>query len=129
MKMYPEKTEKRLYDTVRWRKVAKRQLSRFPLCASCMIAGRDTPATIVHHVIPHENDSSLFWDESNFESVCASCHSGIKRVAEHHGYSQACGPDGFPLDPNHPFNAKKESNYEQGSSNSHQEENGEPRKA
>jgi len=95
--------QKRLYDSVRWRKVAKRHLDGDPLCVTCSKAGRVTPATCVDHIIPHKGDPVLFWDENNFQSLCGSCHSGTKRVAEHHGYSQACDVNGFPLDVKHPF--------------------------
>jgi len=95
---------KRLYDSVRWRKVAKRQLSLYPLCAMCEKMEVVTAASIVHHIIPHKDDPVLFWDEGNLESVCASCHSGVKRMEEIHGYSQAAGVDGMPIDPKHPFN-------------------------
>jgi hypothetical protein len=94
----------RMYDSVRWRRVAKIHLNAYPLCVPCLKRGLEIPATIVHHNPPHEGVYERFWDSSTFESVCASCHSGILRVAEHHGYSQSCGLDGFPIDANHPFN-------------------------
>ena len=76
-----------------------------PCCIPCEQSGRDcVPATIVHHKIEHKGDPVLFWDESNLESVCPSCHSGHIRVSEHVGYSQACDADGFPIDPRHPAN-------------------------
>ena len=103
----PPIKERRLYDSVQWRKVAKRFLSANPLCAICREIGRDTAATTVHHKIKHEGNVELFWDEDNFESVCASCHSGIVRVVEHHGFSQACDINGLPLDSNHPFNKRR----------------------
>ena len=95
----------RLYDSTRWRKVAKMFLDQNPLCAPCLkISGKETPATIVHHKIEHKGDEVLFWSWDNLESVCASCHSGHIRVSEHVGYSQACDVDGFPIDPRHPAN-------------------------
>ena len=100
--------EKRWYDSVRWRKVAKIHLDANPFCAHCEKRGiMDIPATIVHHNPPHEGVWERFWDSSTFEGVCPSCHSGILRVAENHGYSQACDVDGFPIDFNHPFNKNR----------------------
>jgi 5-methylcytosine-specific restriction protein A len=96
--LYPK-----LYGSARWRKIAKMHLDANPLCKPCILSGKETPATIVHHEIPHHGDPKLFWDGANLESVCASCHSGIKRQEENHGYSQACGVDGLPLDRNHPW--------------------------
>jgi hypothetical protein len=103
---------RRLYDSVRWRKAAKWFLSRNPLCGRvegraqltlCAAMGRDTAATIVDHIQPHKGDPELFWDERNWQPACAACHSGTKRIEEGHGYSQAAGVDGLPLDPGHPW--------------------------
>ncbi len=96
--------EQRLYDSQRWRHVAKRHLDANPLCMPCSQSGRDNPGTIVHHRIPHHGDSMLFWAEDNLESICASCHSGTKRIEENQGYSQACDVNGLPLDQGHEWN-------------------------
>jgi 5-methylcytosine-specific restriction protein A len=98
-----DKPHSRLYDSRRWRKVAKAYLDLHPLCQPCLDAGRETPATIVHHKTPHKGDLKLFWDEQNLESACATCHSGTDRIADNHGYSQACDENGLPLDANHPW--------------------------
>ena len=96
----------RLYDGVRWRRVAKMFLDQNPLCAPCGKANLETPATIVHHKIEHKGDETLFWSWDNLESVCPSCHSGHIRVSEHVGYSQSCDAAGFPIDPRHPSNRR-----------------------
>jgi 5-methylcytosine-specific restriction protein A len=101
----PEFKHERLYDSPRWRKVAKMFLDQNPLCNPCWkISGREVPASIVHHKIEHKGDEALFWNWDNLEAVCPSCHSGHIRVSEHVGYSQACDADGFPIDPRHPAN-------------------------
>lgn len=106
----PNKEHNRLYDTVRWRKARARHLDNHPLCVMCLQQGRDTMATVIDHIIEHKGDYDMFWDEDNWQSLCAPCHSGNKRQQEHHGYSQACGDDGVPIDVNHPYNkGKKES--------------------
>ncbi len=97
----------RLYDGVRWRRVAKMFLDQNPLCAPCLKANLETPATIVHHKVEHKGDEALFWTWNNLESVCPSCHSGHIRVSEHVGYSQAADSLGIPIDPNHPWNKRK----------------------
>lgn len=94
----------RLYDNRRWRTSSKLYLGAHPMCVPCSLLGYDTPAIIVHHKIEHKGNLELFWSESNWEPVCASCHSGHIRVGEHHGYSQSAGVDGLPTDPNHPWN-------------------------
>jgi 5-methylcytosine-specific restriction enzyme A len=94
---------KRLYDTRTWRKMRARQLAEHPLCAMCERMGRITEAKVADHIKPHNNDPLLFYDINNLQSLCSSCHSGIKRMADIHGYSQACDVDGNPVDVNHPW--------------------------
>lgn len=93
-----------MYDSVRWRKARSRHLSEHPLCAMCDRQGITKPANTVDHVVEHHGDYDLFWDPSNWQSLCASCHSGIKRVQENRGYSAAAGADGLPIDSRHPWN-------------------------
>jgi 5-methylcytosine-specific restriction endonuclease McrA len=94
----------RMYDSARWRRARAGHLAEQPLCALCARQGRDTAATVVDHVREHRGDYDLFWDPANWQSLCASCHSGIKRLQERRGYSPAAGVDGMPLDANHPWN-------------------------
>jgi len=61
------------YDA-RWRKARKRFLAANPLCAECMKEGKVTAASVVDHIIPHKGDPVLFWDESNWQSLCKQCH-------------------------------------------------------
>ena len=93
----------RLYDSSRWRKARKQFLADHPLCVMCLQHGLIVPATIVDHIQPHNNDLQLFYDSANFQSLCATCHSGIKRIQDNHGYSQSCDSSGIPLDINHPW--------------------------
>ena len=79
-------------------------LRAHPLCAMCDKVGIITAATVVDHITPHDGNYDLFWDMDNWQPLCASCHSGVKRVADHHGVSQACGVDGMPVDPGHRWN-------------------------
>ena len=96
----------RMYDSPDWRAARKAYLRQHPLCVMCKQFGRVTPAKIVDHIKPHKNNYEMFWDQDNWESLCASCHSGIKRVQDIHGYSQACDASGVPLNANHPWNKR-----------------------
>ena len=58
-----------------WRKARKRYLEANPLCVSCLKEGRYVRATDVDHIQPHRGDAVLFWDESNWQPLCHSCHS------------------------------------------------------
>ena len=95
----------RLYDLRRWRRASRAFLARNPLCRMCQEIGKATLATLVDHVRPHRDNPVLFWDEAgNWQSLCASCHSGAKRELEVSGTLRGCDVHGRPLDPNHPWN-------------------------
>jgi len=68
--------------TYAWQKARAAFLVRYPLCAQCERMGRTTVATVVDHVTPHRGDRALFWDSGNWQSLCASCHSGWKQREE-----------------------------------------------
>jgi len=90
------------YQTTRWRRKAKNQLNREPLCKLCAMLGRDTPGTVADHIEPHHGNADKFWN-GELQSVCAPCHSAVKAMQERHGYSQGCDVNGNPLDPSHPW--------------------------
>ncbi|MCG8990866.1 HNH endonuclease [Laribacter hongkongensis] len=48
----------------------------------CLAEGRTVAATVVDHITPHRGDQRLFWDSSNWQPLCASCHSGAKQREE-----------------------------------------------
>lgn len=66
----------------RWQKARARHLRMNPLCVMCQAEDRVTAATVVDHRIPHRGDERLFWDETNWQSLCASHHSGQKQREE-----------------------------------------------
>ncbi len=57
------------------------QLTLEPYCRECARHGITTRATDVDHIIPHRGDRRLFYDETNLQSLCHSCHSR-KTLAE-----------------------------------------------
>jgi 5-methylcytosine-specific restriction protein A len=97
----PDRGHRDWYQLERWRKLAKAQLRREPLCARCLDAGRVTLAKVADHVVAHGGDWNRFL-LGELQSLCASCHSGAKQFEEVHGYYRDIGLDGFPLDPRHP---------------------------
>jgi len=60
--------------TYRWHKVSRLYLQTHPLCAECLKEGHTTAASVVDHIIPHKGNQSLFWDESNWQSLCRLHH-------------------------------------------------------
>lgn len=59
----------------RWQKARERHLQAHPLCIECEREGCVTAATVVDHRIPHRGDQALFWDESNWDSLCTTHHN------------------------------------------------------
>lgn len=79
------------YDA-RWRARRLVYLRKHPLCVRCEQAGRVTPARVVDHIVPHKGDPALFWDESNWQSLCDhtspfDCH-GKKTATEDGGFGR-----------------------------------------
>lgn len=70
--------------TKKWQKARADYLAAHPYCVECEKQGRRTLATDVDHIIPHRGDQKLFWDQSNWQSLCHSCHS-IKTIKEENG--------------------------------------------
>lgn len=64
-----------LYNDRRWRKARLLHLARNPLCVACQTEEKLTAATVVDHVIPHRGDVALFWDTTNWQSLCETCHN------------------------------------------------------
>ena len=94
----------KLYGSARWRRLRALVLNEEPLCRLCERQGKTTAADTVDHIKEHKGDVALFYDRDNLQPLCASCHSGIKRIADRHGYSQAADANGFPIDSGHPWN-------------------------
>ena len=69
----------------RWVKYSHNYLSAHPLCVICEAKGKTTAATVVDHIVPHKGSQELFWDVSNHQSLCASCH-GRKTAREDGGF-------------------------------------------
>ena len=75
--LHPEVTRpaaRRGYSS-RWQKASKAYLRSHPLCVECMKLGRYTKATLVDHVVPHRGDQKLFWDQNNWQGLCARHHN------------------------------------------------------
>lgn len=64
----------RLYDTSKWKRIRRIQLTNEPWCAECLRANIYTPATECDHVYPHRGDPVLFF-RGPFQSLCKTCHS------------------------------------------------------
>jgi hypothetical protein len=95
---------RRWYQLERWRKTAKAQLRKQPLCEFCLARGVVTIACIADHIEPHHGDWNSFW-LGRLQSLCKDCHDSNKRLVQERGYDpKAIGQDGWPTDPRHPAN-------------------------
>lgn len=93
----------RLYGR-RWNKARLNFLEDHPFCVYCEQAGRSSRAVVVDHIKAHKQDKSRFWDESNWQALCETCHNAVKQAEERSGFVRGAGSDGAPLDPNHHWN-------------------------
>ncbi len=66
----------------KWQQARAGFLAKHPLCVYCERDGRTTVATVVDHKVPHRGDMRLFWDATQWQPLCASCHSSTKQSEE-----------------------------------------------
>ncbi len=82
----------------KWDTARRDWLCWHPLCKMCQDLGRVTPATVVDHIRPHKGNAVLFWDRSNWQSLCVKHHSSFKQIQEKLGpdASAECDERGYP---------------------------------
>lgn len=72
------------YD-YRWKKARDVYIKEHPLCVMCEKEGLLKLGNTVDHIIPHRGDQILFWDQSNWQTLCAVHHS-VKSASEDGAY-------------------------------------------
>jgi 5-methylcytosine-specific restriction endonuclease McrA len=85
----------------KWQKARATFLKSHPLCVICERLGKFKDACVVDHIQPHKGDMVLFWDSSNWQSLCQHCHDSVKKAQEMGGLMPGCDVDGIPIDSNH----------------------------
>lgn len=65
--------KQRGYDR-EWEKARADWLAAYPSCRRC-----GAPATLVDHIVPIRQAPHRRLDRTNFQSLCAACHSGHKQ--------------------------------------------------
>jgi 5-methylcytosine-specific restriction protein A len=63
-------------------------LAEYPLCRLCEKEDRAVGATILSHVKAHNGDYDMFWDPTNWEGLCVSCHATVSAKCDG-GYGNA----------------------------------------
>lgn len=61
--------------THQWNVARNRYIKDNPLCRSCREQGDINGANVVDHIEPHKGNMELFWDESNWQPLCTTCHN------------------------------------------------------
>lgn len=89
-----------------WKRVRREYLAAHPLCELCAAEQKTVPATVVHHRIPKAKRPDLRLEWSNLQGLCKHHHDSDAQQADQLGYSRRVGPDGYPVDPRHPFYGK-----------------------
>jgi 5-methylcytosine-specific restriction endonuclease McrA len=69
------------YDA-RWERARTAYIAAHPLCIGCEAVGRVTRASVVDHIVPHQGDQRLFWDEANWQPCCSFHHDRVKQQLE-----------------------------------------------
>ena len=75
------------YKLARWVKERAAFLAEHPLCVDVFgfHDGSVVAANVVDHKVPHKGDWDLFWDQTNWQSMCKPCHDH-KTVVEDGGF-------------------------------------------
>jgi 5-methylcytosine-specific restriction protein A len=89
------------YRTAAWRLKRKAQLEAEPWCRFHARRGERVAATVADHIERHRGDATRFWHGA-LQSLCASCHSGLKQSLER-GNRAGCDDAGAPVDADHPW--------------------------
>lgn len=90
---YTERKEDGPYHTKAWQTIRSSQLSRQPLCQSCLSRGMVQSALHVDHLFPWKRIGGHAFRHNIFQSLCAECHShktALERKGDIHHYT----PDG-----------------------------------
>lgn len=74
----------------KWQKAREQFLKENPLCAEHLARGQVAAATVVDHKVPHKGDMALFWNRSNWQPLCKSCHD-TKTASKDGGYGNMGG--------------------------------------
>lgn len=79
-----------------WQQAREGFLRKHPLCVRHESRGQVVAATVVDHIRPHKGDKDLFWERSNWQSLCKTCHD-IKTATEDGGFGRSKGRGAFNL--------------------------------
>lgn len=74
------------YKTARWGKLRWQVLAEAQFtCAMCGRIEGNTSQLVADHITPHRGNEALFWDETQIQCLCKSCHDSTKQSMERRG--------------------------------------------
>ena len=74
------------YNTARWQKLRWQVLvDAMFTCAMCGKMEAQSRNLVADHITPHRGNEALFWDRSQIQCLCKSCHDGRKQAMERRG--------------------------------------------
>ncbi|MBD3292994.1 MAG: HNH endonuclease [Armatimonadia bacterium] len=94
----------------KWHRMRTAYLETHPWCRVCWEMGKRVRATDVDHIVRHDGPGDpMFWKYANWQPLC-SMHHKSKSGREAHGLKpkMGSGVDGWPADPDHPWNVGSE---------------------
>lgn len=82
----------------RWKAERAVFLVANPVCVG-VVRGRRCGdlSRVVDHKVPHKGDERLFWDQSNWQALCQTCHNAHKQRLERSGRVLGCDERGTPF--------------------------------
>lgn len=96
----PVRSRERIDTWRAWYKTSEWQRLRWQVlvdglftCVRCQIIGQ-SPDLVADHIRPHRGDRDLFFDRSNLQCLCASCHNRDKQREERRGPATSNGTSG-----------------------------------
>lgn len=95
------------YNTAAWQRLRKVKLADRPLCQACERRGLVVDACHVDHMLAIAAGGDAFPAIDGLMSLCHRCHSEKTSAMDRAGGNglrfKGVGPDGLPIDPDHPF--------------------------
>jgi 5-methylcytosine-specific restriction protein A len=67
--------DSQVYHTPLWRQLTAQVKLEQPLCVMCAVNDIDTPTKEIDHIIPTRVNKALWFERSNLQGLCKSCHS------------------------------------------------------
>lgn len=77
--------------TSAWQRAREGWLRSHPLCVRHEARGEVVEAVVVDHKTPHRGDKVLFWDNTNWQSLCKRCHD-VKTATEDGAFGRRPSP-------------------------------------